>query len=338
MTAKQAVLDKLHDLQVSALKGRNASGLGGVTEENIRKLLDRIAGEFHALTEMVVALPESEANANPWREAVIDACVINHLPWDDADPTQTLMKLVDWEIKTALDPAVSGDAQALIDRGRVVGMGDAVQAFARYQWFEENADIESVFHDDRVSIRFPVSDKLSGGFDTLTELVDAGLAAEQGAAEASGVFAEHVLGHLDYVPGKLDSTAPGQIWLQVDTSENNEQRHEAFPEDYDGVSWCAESVGGLEIAYVRADVAHRHMRSMASAPTDGTPVLLKFKTGNDLPERMEGFTARWFVGRYTDELTEWGFAAPVGYGGISTSWLACWMPVPNGTRQEPVHE
>lgn len=62
-------------------------------------------------------------------------------------------------------------------------------------------------------------------------------------------------GELDYTPGLLDSTAPPRIWLQVDTSASNDERDEAFPADIDGVTWQDESIGGLEVQYVRADLA-----------------------------------------------------------------------------------
>jgi len=56
----------------------------------------------------------------------------------------------------------------------------------------------------------------------------------------------------EVVPGELDKTAPEIIWLQIDTSESNKERDELWPGD-DGVTWCSESIGGLEIQYVRAD-------------------------------------------------------------------------------------
>ncbi len=60
----------------------------------------------------------------------------------------------------------------------------------------------------------------------------------------------------DYVPGELDRTAPPRIWLQIDTSADNSERDDKWP-DPDGVSWCWESIGGLEIQYVRADLAQQ---------------------------------------------------------------------------------
>lgn len=62
-------------------------------------------------------------------------------------------------------------------------------------------------------------------------------------------------GDMDYTPGVLDSTAPPRIWLQVDTSASNDERDEAFPSDFEGVTWQDESIGGLEVQYVRADLA-----------------------------------------------------------------------------------
>lgn len=58
---------------------------------------------------------------------------------------------------------------------------------------------------------------------------------------------------LDYVPGELDKTAPDRIWLQIDTSASSNDREEPWP-SCDGVTWQDESVGGLEIQYVRADL------------------------------------------------------------------------------------
>ena len=67
------------------------------------------------------ALAEAEAEApNPWREAVHDALVILfELNEKNAeDPRQAVADLVAAEVRIALDPAVSSDAQALIDRGK----------------------------------------------------------------------------------------------------------------------------------------------------------------------------------------------------------------------------
>lgn len=57
-------------------------------------------------------------NPDAWRDAVIDACVINFLDWDMTDPRGTLARLIHWEQECALDPSISSAAQALIQRGR----------------------------------------------------------------------------------------------------------------------------------------------------------------------------------------------------------------------------
>lgn len=58
---------------------------------------------------------------------------------------------------------------------------------------------------------------------------------------------------LDYTPGRLDQTAPAFIWLQVDTGDITGFRGDEWPGSED-VTWQEESLGGLEIAYVRADL------------------------------------------------------------------------------------
>jgi len=54
--------------------------------------------------------------------------------------------------------------------------------------------------------------------------------------------------------GPLDHSAPAQIWLQVDPDASPQDRSKAFPGGSD-VTWCRDSQGGLEVAYVRADLA-----------------------------------------------------------------------------------
>jgi hypothetical protein len=56
----------------------------------------------------------------------------------------------------------------------------------------------------------------------------------------------------EYTPGELDRTAPEYIWLVIDEDGDNADRSEAWP-GADGVSWCEDSIGGLQIKYIRAD-------------------------------------------------------------------------------------
>lgn len=319
------------DGQIRALL--NADGFGAVDAPALGRLRDSLVTLGQAVKQLAAEVEEA-ASQNPWRQAVVDACVTNQLAWED-DPHKTLASLIAWETRIVLDPAISSAAQALIDRGRMHGLSAATQAVARIDWLQRHADIDVVFHEDKVQITLPVAASLKIGFDSLQELVDAGIAEEQFAAEADGSAANGVFGHLEYVPGLLDSTAPAQIWLQIDTGANDNDREERFPANHEDISWCDERVGGLEIAYVRADLAHRHLRAMESVPLDGTPALLKFKSPEQLPDRAHGYADRWFVGRYTGEFTLWAFAAPVGQGGIPTEWLEGWMPTPDGGANAP---
>src|SRR3990167_2187833 len=54
--------------------------------------------------------------------------------------------------------------------------------------------------------------------------------------------------------GPLDHSAPAKIWLQVDPNASPEERSKALAGGAD-VTWCRNSQGGLEVSYVRADLA-----------------------------------------------------------------------------------
>lgn len=55
----------------------------------------------------------------------------------------------------------------------------------------------------------------------------------------------------------LDASMPPRIWLQVDTEADNDERDEPVPESAWGdLTWHHEQIGGLEVEYVRADLAH----------------------------------------------------------------------------------
>jgi hypothetical protein len=59
------------------------------------------------------------AAPNPWREAIDSALICAHLGTVDSflNARAALNALIDWHVAVALDPEVSSDAQALIDRG-----------------------------------------------------------------------------------------------------------------------------------------------------------------------------------------------------------------------------
>ena len=71
----------------------------------------------------------------------------------------------------------------------------------------------------------------------------------------------------------LDASMPPMIWLQIDTEGDNEaDRDEPMPEDaLDNVTWCRDSIGGVEVEYVRADLVRAAMP--INVTDDGDPEL-----------------------------------------------------------------
>ncbi|WP_127158448.1 hypothetical protein [Xanthomonas arboricola] len=59
---------------------------------------------------------------------------------------------------------------------------------------------------------------------------------------------------LEYALGRLDREAPQRVWLQIDTAGDNSERDVPWPGS-EHVTWQDESIGGLEVEYVRADLA-----------------------------------------------------------------------------------
>jgi hypothetical protein len=63
---------------------------------------------------------------SPWTEKKIEGlvleldylCANRWIHFDPNDPVSSLRKLLEWEVQTALDPAVSKAARDLIERGR----------------------------------------------------------------------------------------------------------------------------------------------------------------------------------------------------------------------------
>lgn len=70
-------------------------------------------------------IPAPEAPTNAWKDAVIDACVVNWIEWDVNDPRKSVATLVEASIKIALDPDVSEQAQALVDHGKSLAAPEA---------------------------------------------------------------------------------------------------------------------------------------------------------------------------------------------------------------------
>mgnify|MGYP000258098809 FL=1 len=64
------------------------------------------------------AASPAPAQPDPWREAIDEELIALDLCISEGEsPKDAVKRLIDWHVQVALDPAVSGDAQALIDRG-----------------------------------------------------------------------------------------------------------------------------------------------------------------------------------------------------------------------------
>ena len=63
--------------------------------------------------------PDELAQENPWRDAIDSGLVCAHIGTVESFPTAqaALAALINWHVQVAIDPEVSSDAQALIDRG-----------------------------------------------------------------------------------------------------------------------------------------------------------------------------------------------------------------------------
>ena len=79
-----------------------------------------LASEYLAWLAWKAAL--AHPPRNEWREAVHDELVTT---WtfsaeNKDDPRKALQDIINWHVRVALDPAVSSDAQALIERGKAM--------------------------------------------------------------------------------------------------------------------------------------------------------------------------------------------------------------------------
>ena len=61
---------------------------------------------------------EDLLSAQAWRDAVIELCVVNHISWDANNPEATLAFLMHVESQMALDPTISKQAAALINKAK----------------------------------------------------------------------------------------------------------------------------------------------------------------------------------------------------------------------------
>lgn len=66
----------------------------------------------------IEVIPLYQAEPDPWKDVVTDACTVNHLDWDENDPRSTLAKLIMVSVQQALDPSISEAARKLQAGGK----------------------------------------------------------------------------------------------------------------------------------------------------------------------------------------------------------------------------
>lgn len=88
-----------------------------------------------------------------WKSAIDDELVCCHIGTTDSfpDAKAALKNLIDWHVSVALDPAVSSDAQALIERGR--SAAPAVPLTDEQMWQLWNAQGDDAM-DQTAAIKF----------------------------------------------------------------------------------------------------------------------------------------------------------------------------------------
>lgn len=66
---------------------------------------------------------------NPWRDAVLHELAVAHslLSSHESNPRKAVQDAISWNVQVALDPLVSSDAKALMERGRREGLLEAIR-------------------------------------------------------------------------------------------------------------------------------------------------------------------------------------------------------------------
>lgn len=115
-----------------------------------------------SILDAAIAEAIADEKRNPWKQAIINELAVSHVLHTDheTDPVRALAALVDYECKAALDPAVSKEAQELIEPYRK----DA----ERVDWLEQQGHAYG-FHGMHEGNRWVVE----GPFATLRQLADA---------------------------------------------------------------------------------------------------------------------------------------------------------------------
>jgi hypothetical protein len=93
------------------------------------------AAELYSIAAELEAQPASDQ----WKSAVDHELVTCGATADSFDtPARAVKELIDWHVRVALDPAVSGDAAALVERGRKeAAAGDSGMPVVAHVWPED---------------------------------------------------------------------------------------------------------------------------------------------------------------------------------------------------------
>jgi hypothetical protein len=110
--------------------------------ERLRNTVKDIRRKPYPISELIPLLVQAadtlsqpaQPAPDAFREAVQEECDLLHIPMP-ADPREAVKAVVAANVRIALDPAVSREAQALIDQGKAAqpqGAGEAVGHIARF--------------------------------------------------------------------------------------------------------------------------------------------------------------------------------------------------------------
>jgi len=117
-TTKEELLEKLEELEVSALMGRNALGFTGADDDGLRNMMGRLANHLEALSQLVDSLPEPKEE----QRFIVLTIDTNHASFDDLGRTIEASRLFrsaasQLESGTGLD----GDTTLYDTNGNYVG-------------------------------------------------------------------------------------------------------------------------------------------------------------------------------------------------------------------------
>lgn len=114
--ALEAALPHLHP-QPAELAEQQGVGI----QDSVGRLIEAIEGECDGLviaTETAAAILDHVCSDDRWREAVSSELALTFIDPKSKDPAEILRAVINWNVRTALDPTVSSDAAALAATGK----------------------------------------------------------------------------------------------------------------------------------------------------------------------------------------------------------------------------